>query len=136
MHLPPGVFLASPNDLQPPPDQPKLLVAPPQVDVPPALLPLPAQHPQPAPLVPQGGDQSDHQEPAQDQQPVAGPSRQQQQGQHDLQDINYKELHTGIKQRCRRLHRQAKAVVTKLAPRSFSPKPLPPDNFSSQGTPS
>jgi hypothetical protein len=129
VHLPPGALLATPQDLQAPPDQPK-----PQAPLPPAL--LPAQPPQPAPVAPQGGDRQDQPQPAQDQQPVAGPSGQQSQGQHDLrprQDINYKELHTGIKQRCRKLHRQAKAVVTKLAPGSFSPKQPPPDQSSNQG---
>ncbi len=110
VHLPPGALLAMPQDLQDPPDQPK-----PQAPLLPAL--LPAQHPQPAPLAPQGGDRQDQPQPAQDQPPVAVPSGQQSQGQHDLrsrQDINYKELHTGIKQRCRKLCHQAKAVVTKL----------------------
>jgi len=41
--------------------------------------------------------------------------------------LDNKELHTGIKQRCRKLHRQAKAMVTKLAPGAFSPKQPPPD---------
>ncbi len=129
VHLPPGVLLASQQDLQPPPDQPKL-----QAAVPPAL--IPAQPPQPALLVPHGGDQQDQQQPAQDQLPVAGPSGQQLQSQLDLrphQDINYKELHTGINHRCRILCRQAKAVVTKLAPGSFSPKQPPPDPSSNQG---
>jgi hypothetical protein len=129
VHLPPGALLATPQDLQAPPDQPK-----PQAHLQPAL--LPAQPPQPAPLAPQGGDQQDQPQPDQDQQPVAGPSRQQPQGQHDLrpcQDINYKELHTGIKQRCCKLCRQAKAVVTKLAPGSFSPKQPHPDQSSNQG---
>jgi hypothetical protein len=132
VHLPPGVLITSQTNPQPPADQPKLPVPPPPVAAQPALLPQPTQHPQPAPLVPQGGDQ----EPAQEQQPVAGPSGQQQQSKHDLrprQDINYKELHTGIKQRCRKLRRQAKAVITKLAPGSFSPKPPPPDSSSNQG---
>jgi hypothetical protein len=129
VHLPPGVILASPQDFQTPSDQPKPQAAPQQ-----AL--LPAQLPQPAPLAPQGGDQQEQPQPAQDQQPVAGPSRQQPQSQHDLgprQDINYKELHTGIKQRCHKLRRQAKAVVTKLAPGSFSQKQPPPDPSSNQG---
>ncbi len=77
VHLPPGVFLTSQHDLQPPPDQQKLPVQPPQVA-------QPVQHPQPAPLVPHGGDQPNQQEPAQEQQPVAVPSGQQQQSQHDL----------------------------------------------------
>ncbi len=68
-------LLTLPQDLQPPPAQPKL-----QVAVQPAL--TQAQHPQPAPLAPQGGD-LDQQQPAQEQQPVAGPSGQQPQSQHD-----------------------------------------------------
>jgi hypothetical protein len=36
--------------------------------------------------------------------------------------INYQEMHTGVKKKCRSLQRKAKAVVTKLAPGSFSPK--------------
>jgi len=129
VNLPPEVVLASKQDLQHPPQQHKQ-----QAAVQPAL--IPAQPPQPAPLAPNGGDQQDQQLPAQDQQPVAGPSRQQSQSQHDLrphQDINYKELHTGIKQSCRKLRRQAKAVVTKLALGSFSPKQPPPDQSSNQG---
>ncbi len=72
-----------------------------------------------------------------DQQPVAGPSRLPQTHQHDLRprpELNYKELHMGIKQRCRKLRRQAKAIITKVAPGSFSPKPPPPGPSSNQGT--
>ena len=47
--------------------------------------------------------------------------------------VDYKELHTGVKSRCRKLRRQAKAVVTKLAPGAFSPKQPPPDPSASQG---
>ncbi len=82
VHLPPGVLLTSPQDLQPPPDQPKPPVPPPQLAAQPAQ--LPAQLIQPAPLAPQGGNQPDQQQPVQDQQPVAGLSGQQPQGQHDL----------------------------------------------------
>ncbi len=72
-------------------------------------------------------------------QPVPGPSGSQTQAnqqQHLLRPkkpIDYKELHTGVKTRCRRLRRQAKAVVTKLAPGAFSPKNKPPDSPSNQG---
>jgi hypothetical protein len=72
-----------------------------------------------------------------DLQPVAGPIRPPPNHKHDLRprpELNYKELHTGIKQRCRKLRRQAKAVVTKLAPGSFSPKTPPPGPSSDQGT--
>jgi len=81
-----------------------------------------------------------HPPPAQDQQPVPGPSGlQASTHQHQLRpktSIDYKELHTGVKQRCRKLKRQAKAVVTKLAPGAFSPKHQPPDPSSDQGPPS
>jgi Ethanolamine utilization protein EutJ (predicted chaperonin) len=40
----------------------------------------------------------------------------------DKMPVNYQELHTGVKKKCRSLQRKAKAVVTKLAPGSFSPK--------------
>jgi len=49
--------------------------------------------------------------------------------------MNYKELHTGIKTQCRKLQRQAKAVVTKLAPGAFSLKPPQNDPSPDQPTP-
>jgi hypothetical protein len=128
VHLPPGVLLAAPQNLQPPPDQNKPQVPPPAqpAQVAPPPQPVPPQDQPGAPL-----------QQAQDPQPIAGPSEVQQPvHQHDLrprQDLNYKELHTGIKQRCRKLCCQAKAVVTKLAPGSFSPK-QPPPGPSSQNT--
>jgi hypothetical protein len=74
---------------------------------------------------------------SQDQQPVPGPSGlQASTHQHQLRPkkaIDYKELHTGVKIRCCRLRRQAKAVVTKLAPGAFSPKHKPPDSPTNQG---
>jgi transposase InsO family protein len=76
-------------------------------------------------------------QPQPDPQPVAGPSQPPQSRQHDLRprpQLNYKELHTGIKQRCRKLRRQAKAVVTKLAPGSFSPNSQPPGPSSNPET--
>jgi hypothetical protein len=36
--------------------------------------------------------------------------------------FDYKELHTGIKRKCKSLRRKAQAVVTKLAPGAFSPR--------------
>jgi hypothetical protein len=48
--------------------------------------------------------------------------------------LDNKELHTGIKQRCRKLHRQAKAMVTKLAPGAFSPKQPPAIFANSRAT--
>ncbi len=102
----------------PPPAQPAQVVPPPQ--------PAPPQVQRGAPF-----------QQAQDQPPIARPSGVQQPvHQHDLrprQDLNYKELHTRIKQRCHKLCRQAKAVVTKLALGSFSPK-QPHPGPSSQNT--
>jgi hypothetical protein len=137
VHLPPGLLLAAHQDLQPPPDLNKPQVQPAQ---PVAQAPPPAQPaqvvPPPQPTPPQNQQGAPFQQ-AQDQPPIARPSVVQQPvHQHDLrprQDLNYKELHTGIKQRCRKLCRQAKAVVTKLALGSFSPK-QPPPGPSSQNT--
>jgi hypothetical protein len=36
--------------------------------------------------------------------------------------VDYKELHTGIKRKCKTLRQKATAVVTKLAPGAFSPR--------------
>jgi hypothetical protein len=111
-----------------PPDQQKAPVQlPPAPPVPPA--PQVQQAAPPAPVAPPP--------PAQDHHQVPGPSGlQTSANQHDLRPkkaVDYKELHTGVKQRCRKLRRQAKAVVTKLAPGAFSPKQPPPDSSSSQG---
>jgi hypothetical protein len=73
----------------------------------------------------------------QDPQPTPGPSGLQAKTKlHDLRKtkkVDYKELHTGVQTRCRKLRRQAKAVVTKLAPGAFSPKQPPPDHSANQG---
>jgi hypothetical protein len=53
-------------------------------------------------------------------------------GLRDRKKIDYKELHTGVKQRCRKLRRQAKTAVTKLVPGAFSPKNSPPGQSSQQ----
>jgi len=134
VHLPPGVLLTAHQDRTPPQDQNQPQAQPAQ---PVAQAPLPAQPAQavPPPQLVQPQDQQGVPfQQVQDQPPVAGPvGVQQQVHQNDLrprQDLNYKELHTGIKQRCRKLCRQAKAVVTKLAPGSFSPKQPPPDPSS------
>ncbi len=130
IHLPQN-FAAQLNfQLPPDPVKPVPIAPPPlaQAAAPPNLLPQPPHQNQEVPLV----DQPQVHQP--EQQPVAGPS---QLHQHDLrphQERNYKELHTGIKQRCRKLRRQAKAVVTKLAPGSFSPQTPPPGPSSNQGT--
>jgi len=125
VHLPPDLqrFLL---DLKPPVDQNKL---------PAQLPPAPAaQQPPPAAAPPAPVNQP---LPAQDQQPIPGPSGLQTSTHlHDLRNkkkVDYKELHTGVKSRCRKLRRQAKAVVTKLAPGAFSPKQPPPDPSASQG---
>ncbi len=134
-HFPPGVVLAHPPDLIPHQDQNKPQLQQAQPLAPPAQPPAQQAQPfnQPKPADPPA------QAPEQIAQPIAGPSGAQQPShQHDLRprpDLNYKGLHTGIKQRCRKLCCQAKAVVTKLAPGAFSPK-LPPDNPSQdQSTP-
>jgi hypothetical protein len=116
------------QDLRVPPDQQKAPVQlPPAPPVPPP--PQVQQAAPPAPVAPPP--------PAQDHHQVPGPSGlQTSANQHDLRPkkaVDYKELHTGVKQRCRKLRRQAKAVVTKLAPGAFSPKQPPPDSSSSQG---
>jgi hypothetical protein len=135
IHFPPSLNCAPHQHFQLPADPTKNPVP----IVAPSIAPAVAQQIHQAPLhhqnqeVPQVDQPQVHQP---DQQPVAGPS-QPQTHQHDLrprQELNYKELHTGIKQRCRKLRRQAKAVVTKLAPGSFSPKTPPPGPSSSQGT--
>jgi len=128
VHLPPGVVFASHKDLQPPPDRNKPPVQPEQ------LAAQPAQPAQPAVPPVQPVQPAVQLQPPQDQQPIAGPSGlQHQTHQHDLRpcpDLNYKELHTGIKQRCRKLHHQAKAMVTKLVRGSVSPKQPPLDSPS------
>ncbi len=122
-HLPPGTVLiqATPTALPPAPVPPPIPAQPPAQAQPPApALPLaPTQPPAPAlPTLPMAP-------------PIPGSSGTQQPlHSHDLkpcQPQDYREHNSGIKQRCRKLRRQAKAVVTKLAPGAFSPKP-PPDN--------
>jgi hypothetical protein len=129
VHFPKEINCFPNQCCQLPPDPNKAPVQPPPA---PAVLPaqqIPPPVPPPAPLAPPP--------PAQDQQPVPGPSGlQASTHQHQLRpktSIDYKELHTGVKQRCRKLKRQAKAVVTKLAPGAFSPKHQPPDPSSDQG---
>jgi hypothetical protein len=136
IHLPQDSNCAPNQTFQIPPDPIKVpvpIVAPPAVPAPAQQNLPPALHHQnqAVPLV----DQPQVHQP--EQQPVAGPSQLPQPHQHDLRprpELNYKELHTGIKQRCRKLRHQAKAIVTKLAPRSFSPKPPPQGPSSNQGT--
>ena len=117
--LPPPVAVQLPA--QPAPAQPAAAQHPPpgvdQVHAPldpaqPAapLPPLPVDdqlpgQPNPAPLPQQGG--SDRQL-------------------RERKPIDYNELNTGIKKRCKSLRRKAKAVVTKLAPGALSPQPACP----------
>jgi hypothetical protein len=104
IHFPPGVLLAAHTHLQPPPDLNKQQTPPPQPVLPAPLPAQPAQAEQPPqPVLPQVQQGAPVQQ-DQDQPPVAGPSGVQQPvHQHNLrpgQDLNYKELHKGIKQRC------------------------------------
>jgi hypothetical protein len=140
-HLPPGVVLTHPRDLLPPQDQNKPPDQQAQPQAPPAQPPVPPAQPQdqhqPVDQPAQGPAQIEAQPAEQIHQPQAKPvarpsGTQQPTHQHDLRprpDLYYKELHTGIKQQCRKLRHQAKAVVTKLALGAFSPK-QPPDNPS------
>jgi hypothetical protein len=65
-------------------------------------------------------------QPAQPQQPPAPPTPLATPGSERMLrnkvPVDYKELHTGIKKKCKSLRRKAQAVVTKLAPTAFSPK--------------
>ncbi len=118
VNFPPGVLLAAQQNTQPQQAQPVQPVAQAAPPAQPAQA-APPLH-QPVAQFPQVPNQAPIAKPSGLQQPVH---------QHNLrpcQDLNYKELHTGIKQRCRKLRRQAKAVVTKLAPGSFSSKHPPP----------
>jgi hypothetical protein len=119
IHLVPG---ASPTAAAQPPAPVAAPVQPAQVPPapPPAAVPLPlepAQAPQPT-LEPQ----PDQAPPAPPQPQPGGSDRQL----RDRKPIDYNELNTGIKQRCRSLRRKAKAVVTKLAPGALSPQPASP----------
>ena len=119
-----------------PPAIPPAPVAPPVAAQPPAPIaapppvqaaPYPAQ--QPAPESPAPADvqpvQQDQQEllPPQLPQPQPGVSNRQL---RPHKPIDYKELNSGIKTKCRTLRRKAKAVVTKLAPGAMSPQPAAP----------
>ncbi len=50
----------------------------------------------------------------------------------DKQPVDYQELNTSVKRKCKSLRRKAHAVVTKLAPRAFSPKHKSPSTSGSQ----
>jgi hypothetical protein len=88
------------------------------------LLPQPEAQPQPAQPPPA---------PVPDQIPLQQPLQPQLQTailvapQHtrflrNKQPVDYKELHTGLKRKCKTLRRKATPVVTKLAPGAFSPR--------------
>jgi hypothetical protein len=119
-----------------PPATPPAPVAPPVAAQPPAPIaapppvqaaPYPAQQPAPEPPGPADVQpvQQNQQEllPPQPPQPQPGGSTRLLR-QH--KPIDYKELNSGIKTRCRSLRRKAKAVVTKLAPGALSPQPAVP----------
>jgi hypothetical protein len=127
-HLSPEL-LRTLHDLKPPVDQNK-------VPAPPPPAPPVQQHiqaaPQHAPVHPPP--------PAPAPQPLPGPSGLQVNANpHCLRDrkkIDYKELHTGVKQRCPKLRRKAKAAITRLAPGAFSPKnSLPGQSSQNKETP-
>jgi hypothetical protein len=117
------------QDLLAPPYQQKVPV---QLPPAPPALPVPQIQQAAAPPAPVAPPL-----PVQHHQDVPGPSGLQARANpHHLRPkktIDYKELHTGVKQRCRKLRRLAKAVVTKLAPGAFSPRQPPPDSSSNQG---
>ena len=103
-----------------PPPQP--IAAPPPVQA----NPLPVQQPAPEPPVQEGvqpGQQNQELLQPQLPQPQPGVSDRQLR-QH--KPIDYKELNSGIKTKCKSLRRKAKAVVTKLAPGALSPPPAAP----------
>jgi hypothetical protein len=50
----------------------------------------------------------------------------------EKKEIDDSELHTGIKKKCKSLRRKAQAVVKRLAPGAFSPKPGGPLTSASQ----
>jgi hypothetical protein len=126
VHLVPGQPPATP----PAPVVPPVAAPPPQpiAAPPPAQAnPLPVQQPAPEPPV-----QEDAQPVQQNQQELLLPQLPQPQpGVSDRQlrahkPVDYKELNSGIKTKCRSLRRKAKAVVTKLAPGALSPQPAAP----------
>ncbi len=84
-------------------------------------------HPQPPqhqPLLQHQGPQQPQPGPAQPPQPQVNPPAAPQCTWvlRNKPPVDYKELHTGIKRKCKSLRRKAQAVVTKLAPGAFSPK--------------
>jgi hypothetical protein len=123
VHLVPGQPPTAPvvPPVAAPPPQPVAAPPPAQAN------PLPEQQPAPEPPV-----QENVQPVQQNQQELLPPQLPQPQpGVSDRQlrahkPIDYKELNSGIKTKCRSLRRKAKAVVTKLAPGALSPQPAAP----------
>jgi hypothetical protein len=126
VHLVPSQRPATP----PAPVAPPVAAQPPApIAVPPPVQPAPVPAQQPAAEPPGPVDVQPVQEnqpellPPQPPQPQPGGSTRLLR-QH--KPIDYKELNSGIKTRCRSLRRKAKAVVTKLAPGALSPQPAVP----------
>ena len=126
VHLVPG----QPPTTPPAPVVPPVAAPPPQpiaAPHPAQANQLPVQQPAPEPPV-----QEDAQPVQQNQQELLQPQLPQPQpGVSDRQlrahkPVDYKELNSGIKTKCRSLRRKAKAVVTKLAPGALSPQPAAP----------
>jgi hypothetical protein len=113
-HLPPGYTL---TQLTPPPPQPDLVKQLVQQAHQPAQPPVAPDQPPEPPVPPEQVEQ----------QPVPGPSTKHKHNLRPLKEIDYKELNTRVKSICCSLCQKAKAVVTKLAPGAFSPKPAPKD---------
>jgi hypothetical protein len=100
-----------------PNDWKDLILPQPQAKPPPAP-PQPVQHP-PAPIQ----DPAPPEVPQQPQVTQATPAAVQcDRVLCNKPPVDYKELHTGIKRKCKTLRRKATAVVTKLAPGAFSPR--------------
>jgi hypothetical protein len=123
VHLVPSQQPATP----PAPVAPPVAAQPPApLAVPPPVQPAPVPAQQPA-AEPPGPVEV---QPVQENQPELLPPQPQSGGSTRLlrqhKPIDYKELNSGIKTRCRSLRRKAKAVVTKLAPGALSPQPAVP----------
>ena len=104
-----------------PPPQPIAAPPPAQAD------PLPVQQPIPEQPVQEDAQPAQHNQQElllpQLPQPQPGVSGRQL---RPHKPVDYKELNSGIKTKCRSLRRKAKAVVTKLAPGALSPQPAAP----------
>ncbi len=103
-----------------PTDWKDLVLPQPQHKLPPAP-PQPVQQP----VQPQPASNQDPAPPEVPQQPIPRATTVAVQCDRVLRNkptVDYKELHTGIKRKCKTLRRKATAVVTKLAPGAFSPR--------------